>query len=316
MDRLEAMETFVAAIDEGSLAAAAKRMGRSAAAATRAVALLEALEGETLLLRSTRGLRLTAAGERKLDLWREVLGRLEEGRAERGDPRVVSGSLVLTAPEMFGRLKVMPVLETFLEQNRRVQARALLLNRMVDMAREGVDIAVRLAHLESSSLTTVKLGEVRQVVCASAAYLEAAGEPRTPADLADHTCILSSAESDRELWAFKRDVKGNRARSVQVHARLAVNSAGASLDAALRGRGVTRQLSYQVDDDIAAGRLNVVLSQFEPEPIPVYLVFRANPPKRSPLRHFIDHATPLLRQELKRIATSLSTHAEGDQAAG
>ena len=157
MDRLEAMEMAVAAIDEGSLAAAARRCGRSAAAATRAIALLEEAAGETLLLRSTRGLRLTDAGERHAAVWRDVLARLAELRSEQAT-NVIGGTLVLTAPELFGRLKVVPVLETFLARHPEVQARALLLNRVVDMTSEGVDVAIRLAHLGESSLIAVKLG--------------------------------------------------------------------------------------------------------------------------------------------------------------
>lgn len=307
MDRLEAMQIFVWAVDEGSLAAAARRMGRSAAAATRAVAMLEAMTDETLLLRSTRGLRLTPPGERKLAVWREVLERLHEADHEPASPRIVSGSMVLTAPELFGRLKVLPIVETFLEQHPHVQARLLLLNRVVDMVAEGVDLAVRLAHLDSSSLIAVKLGEVRQLVCASPAYLAAHKAPLTPADLAEHACIGMTPQSDQELWSFRREAGGSRPRSVRVTTSLAMNSAAASLESALRGRGVARQLSYQVADDIAAGRLQVLLPQFEPEPVPVNLVFRTAPRAGSPLRHFIDYSVPALRRELTRVVESIST---------
>lgn len=307
MDRLEAMQMFVWAVDEGSLAGAARRMGRSAAAATRAVAMLEVAADETLLLRSTKGLRLTPAGERKLALWREVLEKLDEPGPEPANRDAVSGSLVLTAPELFGRLKVLPVVETFIEQHPHVQARLLMLNRVVDMVGEGVDLAVRLAHLEASSLVAVKLGEVRQLVCASPAYLAEHNPPRTPADLADHACIGMTPESDQELWPFKRQAGGGRARSVRVNTSLAMNSAAASLESALRGRGVARLLSYQVADEIAAGRLQVLVSKFEPEPIPVSLVFRTAPRAGSALRYFIDYSVPILRKELKRVAESIAT---------
>jgi len=313
MDRLDAMEMAVAAIEEGSLAAAARRAGRSAAAATRAVALLEAEAGETLLLRSTRGLRLTEAGERHLAAWREVLGRLAEVRAE-GAQNVLAGTLVVTAPEMFGRLKVMPVLETFLERHPKVQARALLLNRVVDMTGEGVDVAIRLAHLANSSLVTVTLGAVRQVVCASPAYLAERGEPREPADLAAHGCIGMSMDGNRELWTFRRHPGGSRVRSVPVQSRLSVSGVGAGLDAAGRGRGVVRVLSYQVAEDLAAGRLRRILHGFEPEPIPVNMVFRANPPRRSAVRGFVDHAVPVLRRELAQVAAMTEQPAQPNPA--
>jgi DNA-binding transcriptional LysR family regulator len=300
MDRLDAMAMAAAAVDEGSLAAAARRFGRSAAAATRAIALLEATAGEPLLLRSTRGLRLTDAGERHLAVWREVLARLDELRPERS-ANIVGGTLVLTAPELFGRLKVVPLLELFLEKHPQVQVRALLLNRVVDMLGEGVDIAIRLAHLEDSSLMAIKLGEVRQLVCASPDYLRRRGTPQKPADLSDHLCIGISAAGNRELWTFRSD--GSRTRATPVQTALSINSAGAGVDAALRGKGLVRALSYQVAEQMAAGRLQRVLPGFEPRAIPVNMVFRPDSQRQTLMRSFIDHAVPALRRELARIAT-------------
>jgi DNA-binding transcriptional LysR family regulator len=300
MDRLDAMAMVVAAIDEGSLAAAARRFGRSAAAATRAIALLEAAAGETLLLRSTRGLRLTEAGERHIAAWREVLARLDEVRPERSTG-IVAGTLVLTAPELFGRLKVVPLLESFLEKHPRVQVRALLLNRVVDMVGDGMDIAIRLGHLEDSNLVATKVGEVRRVVCASPDYLERKGTPRTPADLSDHLCIGLSADGNQELWTFR--ISATRTRAVQVRTALSITSAGAGIDAALRGRGLVRARSYQVADQLAAGRLQRVLADFEPSAIPVSIVFRPTLQRQTLVRSFVDHAAPVLRHELARIAT-------------
>lgn len=301
MDRLDAMEMAIAAIDEGSLAAAARRFGRSAAAATRAIALLEEGAGETLLLRSTRGLRLTEAGERHAAIWREVLARLAETRKEKF-PNIVSGTLVLTAPELFGRLKVAPVMEAFLEAHSRVQARALLLNRIVDMVGEGIDVAVRLAHLQDSSLVVVKLGEVRPVVCASPAYLARYGLPREPTDLSGHRCIGVNPDGNRELWTFRQKAGSARTRSLQVQTQLSITSAGAGLDAALRGKGLMRALSYQVAEALATGQLRRVLIPFEPEAVPVNMIFRPNPRPWSPVRAFVDHSVPILRRELTQTA--------------
>lgn len=310
MDRIDAMELAVAAVDEGSLAAAARRFGRSAAAATRAIALLEEAAGETLLLRSTRGLRLTEAGERHAAMWREVLARMAEIGPDRAG-HIMRGTLVLTAPELFGRLKVAPVLESFLEGHPQVQARALLLNRMVDMVGEGVDVAIRLAHLADSSLVAVRLGEVRQVICAAPAYLERHGAPAEPGDLAGHACIGTNPEGNRELWTFRRDPQSARVRSVPVQTRLSITSVRAGLDAALRGRGFVRVRSYQVAEELATGQLRRVLRRFESEPIPVHILFRAHPPQWSPVRGFVDHAVPLLRQELAQVTAMIDALLEG-----
>lgn len=304
MDRLDAMELAVAAIEEGSLAAAARRLGRSAAAATRALAVLEDEAGETLVLRSTRGLRLTDAGERHAAVWRDVLTRLAEIRLD-ASHQSIAGTLVLTAPELFGRLNVMPVLETFVALNPKVQARALLVNRVVDMLGEGVDVAIRLAHLAETSLVAVKLGTVRQVVCASPDYLSRHGPPLDPSGLADHACIGMNGDGNRELWSFRREAGSAQMRAVSVQTRLSVTSVGAGLDIACRGGGLIRCLSYQVAKQLASGRLQRVLMPFEPEPVPVQIVFRANPRRWSPVRGFVDHAVPILRRDLAEVTAMI-----------
>ena len=296
MDRLDAMALVVAAIDEGSLAGAARRLGRSAAAATRAVALLEAEAGETLLLRSTRRLRPTEAGERHLAAWREVLERLAAARAGSGAP-AATGTLAVTAPELFGRAVVAPVLDLFLERHGGIAARLLLLNRIVDLVAEGVDVAVRLAPLPDSSLVALRLGTVRPVVCASPDYLAWRDAPATPDALSEHACLGASGNGNRELWPFR---SGTRLRSVAGATRFSTNGTGAGLDAALRGRGLVRALSYQVADAFASGRLVRVLAQFEPEPIPVHMIFRPHPKRGSPVRLFVDETVPALRDALSR----------------
>lgn len=311
MDRLNAMAMFVAAVEEGSLAAAAKRHGRSPAAVTRAVALLERHAGETLLLRSTRKLSLTAAGDRHVAIWREVLTKLREiGSESSAGP--LHGGIVLTTPELFGRLKVMPVLETFLRHHPQIAARVLMVNRVVDLIGEGVDLAVRLAPLPDSTMTAIRVGEVRTLLCASPEYLARAGSPATPHDLDRHDCIGLNAEGDGELWPFgMAPEQGTRVRSVRVRTRLSVNNAAAAIDAALRGHGVIRARSYQVAEDIAAGRLVRLLPHFEPPPTPAHLVFHPDRAKRSVLRAFIEHAVPTLKRELFETASTVPPPLSG-----
>lgn len=311
MDRLDAMNLFVAAVEEGSLAAAARRHGRSPAAVTRAVALLERYTGETLLLRSTRKLSLTAAGDRHIAIWRDVLTKLREiAPANAGAP--LQGGIVLTAPELFGRLKVMPLLETFLQCHPKVAARVLLLNRVVNLVGEGVDLAVRLAPLPDSTLTAIKVGEVRTLLCASPDYLEREGSPTTPNELENHDCTGLNAEGDGELWPFGMATEqGMRVRSVRVYTRLSINNAAAAIDAALRGHGIIRARSYQVAEHIAAGRLVCLLRDFEPPPTPVQLVFLPDRARRGVVRAFIEHVVPTLKRELleiESIVPSIVTH--------
>ncbi len=305
MDRLDAMALFVTAVEEGSLAAAARRHGRSAATITRAVALLEARAGETLMLRSTRQLHLTPAGDRHVTIWREVLGQLGalEPTALGGQ---MQGSLVLTAPALFGRMKLMPVLEPFLRDHPLLAARVLLLNRVVDLVGEGVDVAVRLAPLPDSTLTAVRLGDVRILVCASPAYLDAAGTPASPRDLDGHKCIGLNAGSDGDLWRFGSATdKGAHVRSLRVPTQLSLNDAGAAIDAARRGHGLIQARAYQVANDVAAGRLVPVLAAFEPPTVPANIVFHPARGRQAPVRAFVDHAVAALRGELLRIASAL-----------
>ncbi len=302
MDRLDAMLLFVTAVEAGSLAAAARRHGRSPAAVTRAVALLEQHARETLLLRSTRKLSLTAAGDRHLAIWRDVLTKLREiAPDDSGAP--LQGGIVLTAPELFGRLRVMPLLETFLQRHPQVAARVLMVNRVVNLVGEGVDLAVRLAPLPDSTLTAIKVGEIRTLLCASPDYLERAGSPANPNELERHDCIGLNADGDGELWSFGMATEqGMRVRSVRIYTRLSINNAAAAIDAALRGHGIIRARSYQVAAHIAAGRLVRLLPDFEPPSTPAHLVFLPDRAKRGVVRAFIEYAVPALKRELLELA--------------
>jgi DNA-binding transcriptional LysR family regulator len=296
MDRLEAMSIFLAVVDEGSLAGAARRLGCSPASVTRAVARLESISGERLLERTTRRFSVSEAGVHHASVYRVMLAELAQLGA-RSQDAVVSGSVVITAPELFGRLNVMPVVESFLAAYPQTEVRSLLLNRMVDLVGEGVDVAVRLATLPDSSLTAVKIGEVRRLTCAAPHYLDERARPEQPSDLMNHLCIGLNEAGAQELWPYREHPPGRRVRSVRVACRLTTNNAGAAIDAAVRGLGIVRPLSYQVEKHIAQGTLVPLLDAYEPEPVPVSLVFRPQGGGNSgAVRAFIDHAVPRLRE--------------------
>lgn len=295
MDRLEAMSIFVAVVDAGSLAAAARKLGYSPASVTRAVAQLEAGAGERLLERTTRRFALTQAGARHVATYRLMLEELACLEA-RSQDAAIAGSVVITAPELFGRLHVMPVVESFMAAFPGARVRVLLLNRMVDLVGEGVDVAIRLAELPDSSMTAVRVGEVRRLTCAAPGYLDARGRPEHPSDLVNHWCIGLNEAGAEELWPYRESASTRRVRSVRVRCRLALNSAAAAIDAAERGTGIVRPLSYQVERRIADGSLVTLLQDYEPEPIPVHLVFQPRRNHGSAVRAFIDHAVPLLRR--------------------
>lgn len=305
MDRLSAMSAFVTAVELRSLSAAARRLGQSPASVSRGVAALEERLGTPLLHRTTRRLRLTEAGEAYLATCRRVLEELDA--AERGvaaQHSVPSGLLTVTAPAVFGRRAVRPVLDRFLEAHAEVTARLLLIERFVNLVDEGVDLAVRVGHLPDSSLVATRIGALRRVICASPDYIRAHGAPRTPAELADHVCIGTSDLHGTAAWSFAptpAPVPSGRARPlrpVMVHPRLTVNEAIPALDSVLEGRGIARALSYQVTPELEAGRLVLLLVAYEPEPLPVHLLFPRSHGATAKLRRFVEFATPLLRAEL------------------
>ncbi|WP_343313835.1 LysR family transcriptional regulator [Brucella sp. BE17] len=298
MDRLDAISIFMAVLDTGSFAGAARKIGCSPASVTRAVAQLEDTAAERLIERSTRHLSVTEAGHRHAASYRRILDELAqvEGTAT---GRGIGGTLVVTAPELFGRMHVLPLIENFLMQHSGVRIRLLLQNRVVDMIGEGVDIAIRLAHLPDSSLTAVRLGDVRKIFCAAPPYLLAHGQPKHPSELADHVCIGLNEQGQQELWQYCERETRRTTRAVRVNCRLSLNSAGSAVDAAVRGLGVLHPISYQVQQQLSDGRLQTILDDYTQAPMPVHLVFVSRPALSTAACAFVDYVTPIMREILR-----------------
>jgi len=304
MDRLDAMTAFALTVDTGSLSAAARKLGRSPASITRAVASLEQHLGVQLLRRTTRSVSLTEAGERYLGVCRRVLAELAEAEqsahGELGAPR---GTLTVTAPTSFGARHVRPVVDAYLAAYPEVAVRLLLLDRVVNLVDEGIDAAVRIAFMGDSSLLARKVGEVHRVVCASPAYLASRAPPREPSDLASHVCISFSAVTPSDTWTFGAGPSGKALsrgapRHVKVRPVLTVNSAEAAIGSVVDGLGITCALSYQVASELQEGRLVRLLEDHEPEPLPVHLVYPAGSVVAAKVRAFVDLAVPRLRDAL------------------
>jgi DNA-binding transcriptional LysR family regulator len=293
MDRLEAMRVFAAVAEGGGFAAASRALGMSPPAVTRAVAALEERVGTRLLTRTTRVVRLTEAGTRYLADCKRILSEVDEAEASaagsHAEPR---GTLNLTASVMFGRLYVAPVLFDFLAQHPRVVARTVLVDRIVDMMEEGMDVAVRIAHLPDSAFSAVRVGQVRRVVCASPDYLEQHGVPRTLDDLERHEAIVFAPGPNATDWVFP--VKGRNV-SLRPRTQLVVNTVEVTIAGAVAGRGLTRALSYQIAPELASGRLKIVLEEFEPPPLPIHIVHAEGRRAAARVRAFVDFAAKRLR---------------------
>ncbi|MDP4004781.1 LysR family transcriptional regulator [Methylobacterium sp. NEAU K] len=315
MDRLDAMRIFVTALDEGSLARAGRRLARSPAAVTRAIAALESHVGTQLLHRTTRRLQLTEAGERYAAVCRRVLTDLEEANFSlAGDKAAPRGVLTVTAPVMFGTRVLRPIVGEFLRANPEVQVRYLLLNRMTNFVDEGIDVALRIAPLQDSSLIAVRIGEVRRVLCASPKYLA----DRTPiealSDLARHDCIGIEPTSPNDIWSFPPAVGGRVVRTVQIRPRLMVNTDEAAVSAAVDGEGIVRVFSYKIQREVTGGSLVVLLPECEPPPVPVHLITSSERLALAKVRAFMDFAAARLRADFDQMAPQRLTLMATDDA--
>ena len=299
MDRFEAMRVFVAVADAGSLSAAARALKVPLPTVSRKLAQLEEHLGVSLIVRTTRKFVLSEPGRSYLESCRRLLGEIETAeRMAAGEYAAPKGRLHVTAPIVFGRLHVLPVVLAFLKAYPEVDLRLSLVDRIVDMIEEGVDVALRIAHLADSSLIAARVGAVKLVTCAAPAYLKESGTPRAPGELIQHRCIASAIMSPADRWSYRIDGED---RTVPIRARLAVSTAEAGIDAAIAGIGITRVLSYQAAAALKAGKLKLILRQFELPEIPVSMVHpeaRLTPPK---VRAFLDFAAPRLRQRLSAV---------------
>ena len=303
MDRIDAMKVFVVALDEGSLAGASRRLKRSPTAVSRALSFLEAHVGVELLHRTTRSIKLSEAGERYVVMCRRVLADLEEAdllaAGERSAPH---GTLTLSAPPISGEEVLRPILDDFLDLHPAVSARLLLLDRAVNLVDEGVDIALRIGHLPDSTLVSTRIGgDVRRVVVGSPRYLNDHNKIKEPSDLAKHQ-IVAFTNFGVDTWVFTPLTKGGIPRSVQFSPRIVVNSVRAAVASTLAGRGLTRLYSYHVAEYVNDGRLEVVLADAEPPPLPVSLLTPQGRSSIPKVRAFLDFAAPRLRSEFTRMA--------------
>ena len=294
MDTLKAIRSFVAVADTSGFAAAARSLRMSPAAITRDVAALEQQLGCKLLKRTTRQVALTEEGSRYLVGARRILADVAEAESSvMGLYGELRGPVVVSAPSMFGQLHVGPAVIGFALRHPGVSFTTLFLDRMVDLIDEGVDVAVRIAHLQDSSATAIQVGFVRRVICAAPAYLAERGEPKTPLDLARMEGI--DFTGGRLPWSFRdRD----HAMLASPSVRLSVNSVEMAIEAAAAGLGLVRLLSYQAVEAAAAGRLVLILEPFEPEPVPVHIVHLNGRTGPFRVRTFIDYLTENLRRGL------------------
>jgi DNA-binding transcriptional LysR family regulator len=298
MDRFQAMKVLLAVVEDGSLSAASRRLKVPLATVSRRVAELEAHLDARLLNRTSRRLDLTEVGRDFVAAARRILDDLAEAeRAAGGEYSAPKGELTITAPLVFGRLHVLPVVTELIKAFPEVDVTLVLNDRVVSLAEDHVDVAVRIGELPDSGLVALRVGAISRIVCASPAYLQARGKPQLPADLAGHDCVTFDTLMPAERWLF---TQGKSEISAPIRSRLSVNTAEAAIDAAVAGIGLTRVLAYQATEALAAKRLETVLARFQPPPAPVSLVHSGGLLPRK-LRAFLDLAAPMLRAAIARL---------------
>ncbi|MBL8448095.1 MAG: LysR family transcriptional regulator [Zoogloeaceae bacterium] len=299
MDKFRLMQTFVAIVDGGSLTAAARTQNASLAAVVRGLAALEGHLGVRLLNRSTRRMALTVEGREYAERCRRVLAEVAEAEAALTDLRdEPTGKLAITAPTMFGRLHVCPVVGEFLDAFPHMRVHLLLLDRVVDLLEEGMDLAIRIGRLPDSSLVAVPMGTTGRIVCASPDYLARHGAPTEPGELPGHRCVQFVGLPGAESWSFLAE--GQRI-SVPIAGVLTTNQLDAAVDACLRGLGCGRFLEYQVAHELAAGRLVRLLVPYELPPVPVSLVYPHSRLLSSRVRAFVSWALPRLKSRIAAL---------------
>ncbi len=300
MDRLEAMEMLVTAVDGGSLSAAARELKTPVSTLTRRVADLEALLGTRLLIRTTRKLTLTDAGMSYVAAARRILELVREQEHEAtGEFASARGELVVTAPVQFGRLHVLPVINRFLAQYPDITVRLLLSDRNIDLIDAHADLAVRIGELPDSNMIATRIGALRPVVCASPAFFAKSAHPLEPDDLLKHPCVVFNSPY-LSPWRFRLP-STQKLYVLDVKPRLEVTSPDAAVSAAVDDAGITYVFEHDADEALRSGQLEVLLPQFEIEPVPVHLVHVSRSLMAIKLRHFIDFAAPKLRESLSRF---------------
>lgn len=293
MDKIAMMRIFVEAAECQSFAAASQRLDMSAPAVTRAIARLEDSLGVRLFHRTTRRVRLTDSGARYYEDAKRILEEIEEVESALvGVYREPRGVLSVTAPVLFGRKYIVPILIEFLDRHPEIKVKAIFYDRISNILDEGLDVAIRIGNLKDSGQFAVRVGNVQRVVCGSPDYFKKHGIPNHPADLADHQIIQSSAVEASTTWWFESE--GGRV-SVRVCPRLHCNQNDSAISAVKSGYGITRLMSYQVGEEFQSGSLIRVLQEYEAEPIPINIVHLEGLRASAKIRSFVDLAKERLQ---------------------
>jgi len=294
MDRLIAMETFVRVVETGSFSAAAKRLNVGQPAVSKTVAQLESRLGVRLLMRSTRGLSPTEAGQSFYDRAKRAIEEAEEAeQAARGAGTSLAGRLRISAAVTFARLHVVPRLPKFLATHPGLSMDVVLDDRVIDLVGEGVDLALRMGSLDDSSLTARKLASTQRHVLGTPSYFARAGVPATPAELAEHAAVIYAQDTGGGTWSFRR---GATELSVGVSGRLQVSAAEGVRAAVLADMGLAIASAWMFSPELAAGAVQAVLTDWSLPAIDLWAVYPTGRMPSAKARAFAAFVEAALRE--------------------
>ncbi|MFB3100040.1 MAG: LysR substrate-binding domain-containing protein [Gammaproteobacteria bacterium] len=292
MDKLISMKVFEKVAKHNSFSAAAGDMGLSKAMVSKHIASLENSLDVLLFNRTTRRLSLTESGAAYLERVKNILADIEETELAvstlSSEPR---GTLKLTAPTSFGAFHLARAIGGYNQIFPQVQIEMFLTERLHDLAEDGLDLAIHVGHLEDSSLIAKRLASTRMVVCGSPAYLEKYGPPKTPEDLVDHKCLIFSPRTPTNEWSFKKD---NKQFNVRVSGDIRSNIGDALRVASMQDSGLIQLPTYMTGLDIKAGRLQVVLEDYEPPESPINALYLHRKHLSAKVRTFVDYLYEIL----------------------
>jgi DNA-binding transcriptional LysR family regulator len=296
MDRFESMSVIVAVAEAGSLSAASRMLGRPVPTVSRKLAELEARLNTRLFHRSSRQISLTDAGRAYIEACKRIIEPVDDAEREVSDEyRTPTGDLTVTAPWGLGHMHLVPIACEFAQAYPAIALRLMLSDRILSPSADKIDVAIRIGKLPDSSMIATRIGSVRIVACASPAYLAAHGRPEKPSDLRGHECITVDDKAAPRSWKF---VKGNREITAPIRSRLTVNTSEAAVEAAIAGAGIARVMSYKMEFARRAGALEIMLEDFEQEPLPMHIVYAERNPVPLKLRAFLNWVTPRLRARM------------------
>ena len=308
MDRMRLMETFVRVVETGNFSAVAREARTTQSAVSKQVQALEALLGVRLLVRSSRSHSLTEAGQLYYERCRQVLDTLEEARIEvHRAEHEISGVLRVAAPVAFGRLHIVPRLQTFYDRYPKIKLNLQLDDGFVDLVAAGIDVTFRVGELKDSRLIARRIGTAHRATLASPTYIARHGEPQHPDELRQHNCLIYTGLATIDEWSYV-DADG-RACGVRVDGNFQSNSSEAIRQAVCEGLGISYSPMWTFGDDLRAGRVKPILTRFRPPSLPLNVVFQ---PSRRPslkINSFVNYFSDAFNQD-PDIAQMLTADAE------